>query len=788
MAYVIFSPVEVIARNGEDAAESGAKLWFRLYDTTTPVTVYQDPDGTVPHPNPVVASATGAWPEIYWDNTVRTRVIKTGPSALNPNTPDWEVLDIGPVEGGQDSQVFYDRAAVGEAIIDPEITSIIIQRYNETSPAVSAVYKEVANTGALTTDQVYSDSATRRWQYIPGPTGYDARAFGWVGDGLTDDTDAAQRVVSLFGYRTTSRTGEIHFPGVGIITRPIVIPGGNGGAVKLRGDSAGTRAGAVGSAFSWAGSGFKSMLVFYGSNTGGLDGLALSGSTTGLTANGLVNMCHVMADNTINTTLSTAVSAGASVIATPVSMSNIAVGTALGIGGNNGTFEVVYVTAVTGTTFTARFQFAHAAGEQVGGSAGSSGWSARNFALTVPAGAESAGILFGNNTGGPTVQVSETSLDNVTGVGILNPGDAYAAFRYITGGNVKNHRISRCGSNGTAVGVAAEQVSSGVDIDNLTTANHTDVVVLCNGSNLIMNSVQFEGVAQFLRGNNGANAYSATMINCSYEGEAPATDDLVIDYGGSLIMSGCYFRNNRTPTAKPVIKVSDVPGFYATGTHPSSFSSTGCYYHNALSLAEVLIDGSNNVVDFGSYMVARKVRLFSMGDYSNYGNFTNLTGHLSALNASLSKDGAPAGVTIDVMGELNATYWKVTIPVAAVQIGALTNDITIATVPARTRIVSAVLDVTTPFTGSAGTVTAKLGTSTGGDELVLAGDVKTGTAQFGTTDAQLGAGLARATAVNGGLWSWAGGTLKVRFTSGSGNLSTVTAGSLSVYIGVQRLG
>lgn len=98
MSLVPFSPVQAIGRSTADAPQSGAKLWFFLYDTNTPVTVYQTPTGTA-HTNPVVADANGAWPAIYWDNAIRTRVKKTAAAALNANSPDWQVLDIGPPEG-----------------------------------------------------------------------------------------------------------------------------------------------------------------------------------------------------------------------------------------------------------------------------------------------------------------------------------------------------------------------------------------------------------------------------------------------------------------------------------------------------------------------------------------------------------------------------------------------------------------------------------------------------------------------------------------------------------------
>jgi hypothetical protein len=61
----------------------------------------------------------------------------------------------------------------------------------------------------------------------------------------------------------------------------------------------------------------------------------------------------------VNTTASTAITAGTSVAVTPASMANIVIGMGLSIYGGTGTAEQVTVTAVSTTTFTATFVNAH---------------------------------------------------------------------------------------------------------------------------------------------------------------------------------------------------------------------------------------------------------------------------------------------------------------------------------------------------------------------------------------------------------------------------------------------
>jgi len=234
MAYVIFSPVQAIGRDGADAPESGAKLWFRLYDTTTPVTVYQDPEGVTPHANPVVAASNGSFAAIYWDNSIRTRVLKTGPTAVNPNSPDWQVDDIGELEGMAldgsnvdmsegEAQAFRDaigiasplafetRADASAADIDTTQTTVVVNSYADTYPIAPATYKEVADTGDLYQWQFRSNSNSRRWELVPDARGVNVLALGAMADGEivtrypwdvtgTDDRAAVQAAIDFATY------------------------------------------------------------------------------------------------------------------------------------------------------------------------------------------------------------------------------------------------------------------------------------------------------------------------------------------------------------------------------------------------------------------------------------------------------------------------------------------------------------------------------------------------------------------------------------------------------------
>jgi hypothetical protein len=125
---------------------------------------------------------------------------------------------------------------------------------------------------------------------------------------------------------------------------------------------------------------------------------------------------------------------------------------------------------------------------------------------------------------------------------------------------------------------------------------------------------------------------------------------------------------------------------------------------------------------------------------------------------------------------------------AAFLAAALTADCTIATLPAGMKLVGIYADVTVGFTCSgtcSGTKVVQCGTAAGGTQILAAGLNVAATGQFGLADADLGSGMTRAAAIQGGLiGSWSSTTpVSCRFTSGTGNWGSgaatfVNAGSI----------
>lgn len=146
----------------------------------------------------------------------------------------------------------------------------------------------------------------------------------------------------------------------------------------------------------------------------------------------------------------------------------------------------------------------------------------------------------------------------------------------------------------------------------------------------------------------------------------------------------------------------------------------------------------------------------------------------------------------------NLQLYKVTATYTQFTAAALTSDVNIVTLPAKAQIVSVIADLTVQFncavTCTGSTLSMMLGTSAGGSQVLASGlDIDAAVTQFGDADAELGSGMTRAAAIQGGLFlSWsATTTLTMRLTSVTGNVGTgsatnLSAGSVTFYILVRR--
>jgi hypothetical protein len=149
-----------------------------------------------------------------------------------------------------------------------------------------------------------------------------------------------------------------------------------------------------------------------------------------------------------------------------------------------------------------------------------------------------------------------------------------------------------------------------------------------------------------------------------------------------------------------------------------------------------------------------------------------------------------APYTPNVRGASRYAVFNLSIAKEAWVAAATTQSIALGTFPAKCRILSVIVDVTTKFAGLAGTIQLQLGKTVGGTEYIVAFDAKTAIYTSGLLDADLGTSINRANAVQGGdIPNWSTTTsLSLTLTSGSGNIgdgvttTNLTTGAVTVVV------
>jgi hypothetical protein len=155
----------------------------------------------------------------------------------------------------------------------------------------------------------------------------------------------------------------------------------------------------------------------------------------------------------------------------------------------------------------------------------------------------------------------------------------------------------------------------------------------------------------------------------------------------------------------------------------------------------------------------------------------------AAPGTTVTKSGIPYVVVIDK---------------AAFVCAATTCDVTIATLPAKSKVTGVVADLTTVFactaTCTSATLSFTVGASAGGTQYLLSQDADAAIGTFGIAAAQTGASLAANLIQSGDIPSWSGATtVSIRLTSlsgniGSGSVTNLSQGSVTLYVLVQFYG
>jgi hypothetical protein len=147
--------------------------------------------------------------------------------------------------------------------------------------------------------------------------------------------------------------------------------------------------------------------------------------------------------------------------------------------------------------------------------------------------------------------------------------------------------------------------------------------------------------------------------------------------------------------------------------------------------------------------------------------------------------GSGTGVTVNVVGEVRRVVYKVTVAYTQFVANGVTADLTIATLPAKTRLVGVYADLVTTFactdTCTSSTLSMTVGTAAGGTEILGSFDVDSTAAVFGDADGELGSSVNAAARVQDAyIASWSTTQIiTARLTSNTGNIGTGTATHLS---------
>jgi len=153
------------------------------------------------------------------------------------------------------------------------------------------------------------------------------------------------------------------------------------------------------------------------------------------------------------------------------------------------------------------------------------------------------------------------------------------------------------------------------------------------------------------------------------------------------------------------------------------------------------------------------------------------------------------GVTVNEASLLQRVVYKVTVIQSHWSDASLTQDFTIAQLPAKTRITEIIADITEAFactaTCTSSTLSMVVGTGGGGSTFLDSFDVDAATAQFGIADVERGSALEGI--INGNMPDWSGTeNIVARLTSGTGNLgngsvTNLSGGDITFYITTERM-
>jgi hypothetical protein len=408
----------------------------------------------------------------------------------------------------------------------------------------------------------------------------------------------------------------------------------------------------------------------------------------------------------------------------------------------------------------------------------------------------------------PGIQVSELRYDHCefysSRVGRANIA---TGWRTETNGNVKNFFFNDCSF--ASLGVGIDWASAAGTVNVYSCRMQSNALDYRLAGQATITSSPSEGSDKFLETPSGSSPCSVGVFNCS--ADMTGAVDYCIEFGGHLTLSGNEFSN-----VVPVVGTVKEFRLQSTGPFSSLDSKGNCYLGStSLPLYRVNLrllggpDVSSELDDGNQFPDSiNDVPLQSWGDK---GNSAGLAGALTTKFPSIIhpfpmpwKNG-PSTRTITSGGagwrdstgvgypeQVAPGTWRVRIAKEAFYAAALTQTVAVFNIWTKTKVKGCWADVTTAFAGVAGlTMSVGEAATPDVDHFLVAWTPTAG--QRGFADSDLGAGLARATAVQGGVffYDFSAGTFNhknqvtVTLTGaanlGNGTVTNLTAGSVDLF-------
>lgn len=443
--------------------------------------------------------------------------------------------------------------------------------------------------------------------------------------------------------------------------------------------------------------------------------------------------------------------------------------------------------------------------DQDTGGAGSSRIKFENCMFLNAVGAGSA--CFAQGFGADGLQCDSSHFNNCIFFGQDTLTEA--GFKTFSAGNTKNFQFYGCDFSSSLRGCDLELMSGFALLSGCGFSGNWDTDLFLNdgGTCTILECEAESGNDSKLVDSSGSGSSGAglTIIGGQFFKDRTASDDICINYPGKITLIGGEFFNY--PAAGGLIAAHEfkIRAGDLTMDSPNctSFTAIGCLFASPSTNIEIPIyNGSGQYCGPGDFATQHELNVFADGCSGGPGGsflpIKPLRGAASRMQhfgpRSLLANSAVSAVT---HAEGRTTTTRVTVLPAAWTAASTTQTLLLYIIAPKSKVTSVISETTTKFAGLAGTIQLKVGNDTALDQYILAHDVKTAAVIAGTADAELGAGLARATAIQGGDMSVygtpSGSYLQLTLTSGSGNIgngtvTNLTTGTVTINVTTEFLG